>query len=118
MSTVRIPTKDNPINKCDIHNCFANPEGRGYAAVPVAVIQRAIGKRVLGLMIQHERLRTVKVGKTECGRLTPDGVEWLKKGILAWMKNHPDKISQVVNPPRETPAPAKAAGRRVLRRAS
>ena len=106
-------------NRCDkIHLHLAFFDGTRYVDTPLVHAQAIIGTRApqnmkdRGYMVQ----RLIKGVDTYC--LTPEGREWLKKGVARHLALHPADISRInKGAPRNTPGPrgARHAGRRRAR---
>lgn len=91
-------TRDNPVTKVELHNCFYK-QGR-YIDRPVVDAKREIGENAPKYLVSrgYARVRTEK--SVDYYSLTADGNNWLRQGILRYLALHPERLIDV----REKPA--------------
>lgn len=99
---IREFTKDRPCNKIDIWNCFYGRGASRIGRLPSTDMVRArsiIGRHVPTKLTLQGKARLHEEGGEFRITLTPEGVEWLKKGAKRYLMNHPDKLDQMENCP-------------------
>lgn len=93
--TVKVFTKDSPCTKRDLWECFAGETGFRTVALPEA--HSVIGVNAPRGMERMGRIALKRTPQGEYYSLTSEGREWLKKGILAYLKNHPAERGEIRN---------------------
>lgn len=83
-------SRENLCTKRHIWNCFRC--GRGFAPVQLAIAESQIGMHVPKDMIVQKRLTIIRRGESECYELTKLGIDWINKGIVGYLRKHPDEI--------------------------
>ena len=101
-------TKDNPVRKTDIWRCFRKSDS--FRSVQVDMAYHLIGKNAPRYMEKKGYLVRENQARGDYYTLTSSGEEWLTKGIIAHLKNHPADKSLITELPQDRPA------RRVRRR--
>lgn len=89
-------TRDNPATKVHLWNAL-NPTG-SFAAVPVVQAKMVMGDNAPKYLLKNEYIRTFTRGEVDYYQLTPDGIEWLKKGLRRHLELHPEQASDLVIP--------------------
>lgn len=102
-------TRDNPVTKVELHNCFYK-HGR-YIDRPVVEAKTEIGENAPKYLVSrgYARVRTEK--NVDYYSLTADGNNWLRQGILRYLALHPERLIDVRERPAGyvPPSPQKAA---------
>lgn len=108
MKEAKVFTRDEPVNKIDLHNCF-NVNGR-YADKTVVDAKRLIGDNAPKYLMREGLIRFRLIGGVDTYTVTVKGVAWLRAGVIRYMELHPDRAGEVIDPPEGAPtAPAKPA---------
>lgn len=110
----KVFTKDDPCTKVDLHNCFY--EGGRYVNRPVVEAKAVIGENAPKYLIREEFVVVRTIGNVDYYCLTPEGDEWLRRGILKYLDNHPERFADCTYPPPGygKGSPAAAVARRVI----
>lgn len=99
---VRVFTKDRPCNKSDIWNCFRGK--RGFRKVQVDEAHSIVGVNAPKNMLKNGYVEVETARNREQYVLTDAGQAWLTKGILGFLKRHPDEAGSVKNLPKSLAA--------------
>lgn len=98
---VKVFTKDSPCTKKDLWACFR--DAGGFRKVQVAQAHAVIGVNAPRVMERNAYLVKEMQRNAEWYSLTPEGEQWLTKGILGYLRNHPaerDNVQFLPSPPR------------------
>lgn len=109
MKAARKFTRDDPVTKVELHNCFIDPATGRYRPVPLVNAKTQIGDNAPKYLARNEYLRTVLRGGIDYYELTPDGEQWLRDGLKRFLELHPERAADVLQAPKQAP-------RRVIRR--
>jgi hypothetical protein len=90
---VKVFTRENACNKADIWNAFRTRGGFRMVALPE--LKSIVGANAPRVMLKAERIETVTHKGQECLRLTKAGEAWVKKGTIAFLRNHEDRRGEV-----------------------
>lgn len=82
-------TRENPCTKLDIWNCFR--ARRGFKTVPVVEAQSIIGANAPRVMLRNGYIEAGTKKDVDTYTLTDQGKVWLTKGMVAYLKNHPEQ---------------------------
>ena len=96
---IAVFTKDNPCSKIEIWNAFRGR--RGFKQTEESEVLATIGKNVPRVLVNEGRAERIKTARGDFYRLTPEGQEWLMVGLRRYLRNHPQKVKEVVNLPKE-----------------
>lgn len=86
-------TKKNPCTKVEIWNCFRGR--RGYRSVPIPEAQSYIGVNVPRVLLRNGYAEIQSKGEIESYFLTESGKLWLREGVIAHLKRHPERKKDV-----------------------
>ena len=92
---VKVFSRDGACNKSHIWNCFRARSG--FRIVPKDEAKSFVGANAPRVMLKAKRVEEVEHKGKTCLRLTKKGETWAKKGIISYLRNHPDRHSQVKN---------------------
>lgn len=102
-------SKERPCTKRHIWACFRTASG--FVRVPLVDAYAIIGINVPRGLEKMGRMRREFVRGVEYCELTPEGEEWLEKGIEAYCRNHPAERAEIEAVSREGSATTPSAGR-------
>ena len=91
--TVKIFSRDNACNKADIWNTFRTRAGFRIVAIDEA--KSTLGANAPRVMLKAKRIEKVAHKGKDCFRLTKTGEKWSRKGVVAFLRNHEDRRSEV-----------------------
>jgi hypothetical protein len=84
---VKVFTKDNPVTKLDLWNCFRGH--RGFINIQVDTAKSLIGENSPRYLTSKGYLGVVERKNVEYYSLTTAGAKWLLDGFKRYLKNHP-----------------------------
>lgn len=94
-------TRDKPVDKIALHNCFWDWELGRFAQRTLVNARTSIGVNVekymqkKGYAIVEEQHHALTNTRADVIRLTSAGQQWLTEGLQALLKNHPERRSEV-----------------------
>lgn len=96
--TVAKFTKQRPVNKGDIWRALRGR--RQYRkSTQIDAVHAVIGLNAPRNMLVNGYLVKSVHGKADVYILTESGKEWLTKGVIAFLRNHPDQRDELQNVP-------------------
>lgn len=95
---VKVFTKDDPCTKLHLWQCFR--ARRGFRKVELAEAHSQIGVNAPKNMLNRGYAEVVEQRRSEYYQLTDEGKEWLTKGILSYVKRHPEEATEAKYLPR------------------
>lgn len=84
-------TREKPVTKVELWNCFRVSE-RAFRAVQVDAAHAKIGKNAPRYLEKKGYVVKNTTARADYYTLTPEGEEWLIRGIKAYAKNHPSEM--------------------------
>lgn len=90
---VKVFSRERACNKADIWNAFRTRAG--FRMVSLPELKSFVGANAPRVMLKAERIEKVTHKGAECMRLTKTGEAWLKKGTVAYLRNHEDRHGEV-----------------------
>ncbi len=96
---VRVFTKENPVTKVELQNCFVHSID-DYCRRPVVEAQGEIGVNAPKYLMKKGYLVYRSDRGIDYYELTDSGKEWLAKGLAAHLARHPDDASKLIIPSR------------------
>lgn len=94
---VKVFSKDKPVTKLQLWNCFRGQ--RGFVAVQVDTAHSIIGLNAPRYLKKKEYLEVITRRGEELYSLTEDGRKWLLEGFSRYLKNHPGDRAKAKNVP-------------------
>ena len=91
-------TKQNPCDKRVLWNSFRGK--RGFKRVQKDISHSEIGMNAPRNMLSKGYLELCEKDQSEYYILTEKGEEWITKGVVAFVKNHPNMAKKVINLPK------------------
>lgn len=112
----KVFTKEDPCTKVDLHNCFY--AGGRYVNRPVVEAKAVIGENAPKYLIREEFVVVRTIDNIDYYCLTPEGDEWLRRGIVRYLDLHPERVADCNFPPPGygKASPAGIAARKMVRR--
>ncbi len=87
---VKIFTRDLPVTKVDLHNCFC-PAGQ-YVKRAVVEARGEIGLNAIKYLLKNDYATRFEERNVDYWKLTADGEEWLRKGLARHLELHPEEV--------------------------
>lgn len=97
---VAVFTREKPVTKVELWNCFRLND-KAFQAVQVDRAHAQIGKNAPRYLEKKGYLVHSKTARTDYYCLTPEGEQWLVRGIKAYAKNHPSEVHLIKDFPDE-----------------
>ena len=90
---VKVFTRANPCGKVELWNCFYGPDGFTKRAVVEA--RGEIGLNAIKYLKQKGYAMDVYGANVDYWELTPVGQGWLRSGLAAHLKRHPEDLIRI-----------------------
>ena len=97
----RVFTRDEPVTKVELTNCFYR--GGKYVKRAVVEARGEIGLNAIKYLIKSGYATRFEEANVDYWQLTPDGEVWLTAGLRRWLEIHPEAASELVGQPSVTP---------------
>lgn len=110
---VRVFTREDPVTKVHLFNCFTAPSGFRPRAVVEA--RGEIGVNAIKYLLKQEYAEAFESKGVDWWKLTEEGETWLTEGLRRHLEIHPEQASLVAG---AAPSPRRSGrqGAKVLRR--
>lgn len=93
---VRLFTKDNPVTKVELFNCFWHPPSKNWRPRAVIEARGEIGENAPKYLLSKGYARTFGRQFVDWYELSEMGKDWLLKGLASHLKRHPEDWSKLV----------------------
>ena len=93
---IRIFTKENPVTKVELWNCFKAT--KGFIRRPVVETRGEIGLNAPKYLRKSGYADLITVGDIDYLVLTSAGQEWLKAGLARHLELHPEDTNTLIFP--------------------
>lgn len=103
-------TRDQPVTKVELWNCFTDATGQ-WRARSVVEAKSEIGDNAPKYLKREGFMEEQLIGGVDTYILTWRGKGWLRSGTVRYLELHPERIADCRNPPRR-----QSVAGRVLRR--
>lgn len=95
--TPAVFTRDNPVTKIELHNCFYH-DGQ-YRPRMVIQARTEIGLNAPKYLLREGFIVVRQIKGVDYYCPTATGDNWLRTGLARFLVNHPDRLSDVREPP-------------------
>lgn len=94
---VAVFTRDDQCKKYHWHNAFF--DGTRYVNRPLVEVQHVTGRNAPKYLLREGFMVQRLIGGVDMYCLTPEGDQWLRRGILRYLALHPEDIDKCTYPP-------------------